>query len=240
MLHRENPSLVGSALAPPLRFRKSFLQRTLFATVTHAVPVHLQATWRVRDLSPCWRRPLEAASSHHSSCRTSCTAGSPVAEATRRSSSNELARASCAATAMMPLQRETKAARRAERTAACALAARGCARSRKKAVPDSKLGAVPKWQAFANYLDPPRIGYRDREIHVGKDVAGDSWQLLEPGDGSLERKGEGSQGAGVGTCCSMVAERVKQPTACTDSRGRVAAASGGGGAKAPETLRRGC
>ena len=216
------------------------MQRTLFATVTHAVPVHLQATWRVRDLSPCWRRPLEAASSHHSSCRTSCTAGSPVAEATRRSSSNELARASCAATAMMPLQRETKAARRAERTAACALAARGCARSRKKAVPDSKLGAVPKWQAFANYLDPPRIGYRDREIHVGKDVAGDSWQLLEPGDGSLERKGEGSQGAGVGTCCSMVAERVKQPTACTDSRGRVAAASGGGGAKAPETLRRGC
>ena len=41
---------------------------------------------------------------------------------------------------------------------------------------------------------------------------------LDPGDSSLKRKGVGSQGTGVGTCCSMVTERVKRPAACTDSR----------------------
>ena len=87
---------------------------------------------------------------------------------------------------------------------------------------DSKLRPVPKGQAVAHYLDPSCIGYRDREIHVGKaHVAGDSCPslLADPGDSSLERKGAGSQGTGVGTCCSMVAERVKRPAACTDSRG---------------------
>ena len=88
---------------------------------------------------------------------------------------------------------------------------------------DSKLRPVPKGQAVAHYLDPSCIGYRDREIHVGKaHVAGDSCPslLADPGDSSLERKGAGSQGTGVGmcTCCSMVAERVKRPAACTDSR----------------------
>ena len=87
---------------------------------------------------------------------------------------------------------------------------------------DSKLRPVPKGQAVAHYLDPSCIGYRDREIHVGKaHVAGDSCPslLADPGDSSLKRKGAGSQGTGVGTCCSMVTERVKRPAACRDSRG---------------------
>ena len=53
---------------------------------------------------------------------------------------------------------------------------------------DGKLRPVPKGQAVAHYLDPSCIGYRDREIHVGKaHVAGDSCPslLADPGDRSL-------------------------------------------------------
>ena len=76
------------------------------------------------------------ACSQRSSCRTSCTAGSPAAEATvsRRSSSKKPARALCAATAMMLLQRDTQAARIADRTAACPRSACARARSLRKVV----------------------------------------------------------------------------------------------------------
>ena len=60
---------------------------------------------------------------------------------------------------------------------------------------NSKLGPVPRWQAVAHDLDPPRIGYGDREIHVSEaHVAGDPCPslLADPGDGSLEREGAGS------------------------------------------------
>ena len=60
---------------------------------------------------------------------------------------------------------------------------------------NSKLDPVPKWQAVAHDLDPPRISYGDREIHVSEaHVAGDPCPslLADPGDCSLEREGAGS------------------------------------------------
>ena len=55
---------------------------------------------------------------------------------------------------------------------------------------DSKLGPVPKWQAVAHDLDPPRIGYGDREIHVSEaHVAGDPCpSLLADGMHRLEER----------------------------------------------------
>ena len=64
---------------------------------------------------------------------------------------------------------------------------------------------------------------RARQLGVGvatlAPCCGSGVGALADPDSSLERKGAGSQGTGVGTCCSMVAERVKRSAACTDSRG---------------------
>eukprot|EP00439_Symbiodinium_sp_Y106_P058414 s3758_g8.t1 len=70
---------------------------------------------------------------------------------------------------------------------------------------------------------PPCCSSPWRVTGLTQAVSTASW--APSGDSSLERNSgtaAGSQGAGVGTCCSMVAEQVKHgqaATACTDSRG---------------------
>ena len=63
---------------------------------------------------------------------------------------------------MMPLQRDTYAAHRAERTAACALAARACARSRKKVVCSG-----PQRPPVSTAKTTRAAAWRARELGVG-------------------------------------------------------------------------
>ena len=81
---------------------------------------------------------------------------------------------------------------------------------------DSKLSPVPKRKAIANDLYPACVGHGDGKVHVGRaHIASDpsASLLADPGANSLEREGAGGKGAGGGTGCSMVAERVKQTAA---------------------------
>ncbi|OLP83112.1 hypothetical protein AK812_SmicGene36159 [Symbiodinium microadriaticum] len=126
------------------------------------------------------------------------------------SSSRELVRVRCAATVMMPLQRETWAARRAERTAACALAARACARSRKEA-----LGSRPQRPPVSRAEPQGGCGFRAsaasclaQELGVGFAPRAPCCELKGEAPGWLRFAGT-SDGVGAGGIDSKLSRMPK-------------------------------
>ena len=111
-----------------------FLQRSFFRSLSHApVPAQALRPHATAHAARAAIRLVAGAAEQRESARFSCSAGSgppPWHSPCSGSSSNDVAKARCAATERMPLQRCTQAPRAVTRRAACAAAARARASRR--------------------------------------------------------------------------------------------------------------
>ena len=147
--------------------------RALLATRPCAAPVHLRATSRMRPTSSpgvgseLGRRAIARPAGPHAQ------PARRQQRVSRGNSSSELARAFCAATAMMTRRRHAKPSQQQRAHSRPARVQEGGARRLWVRGPSGRqswgrchdaCGPVPEWQAIANDLDLPRIGYGDWEI----------------------------------------------------------------------------